>query len=152
MKRGQFAGLFLASALWATTAFAAGYADMVVQQLQADGYSNIVVESTWLGRIRITAVSADGAREIILNPSTGEILRDLWLAGNGAAGGVPIMRSVVTTPGTTTGTTTTGTTTGGTTGTGTVDDVDEDEDEPEAEEPEKEDEPENDSEDDSDED
>ena len=79
MKRGQFVGLLLAGAMWATTSFAAGYADMIVQQLQADGYSNIVVESTWLGRIRIRAMSSAGTREIIVNPSTGEILRDLWI-------------------------------------------------------------------------
>lgn len=65
-------------------ALAAGFADQIVAQLRKQGFGNIVVERTWLGRTRILAERSDARREIILNPSTGEILRDLWLSKSGA--------------------------------------------------------------------
>jgi hypothetical protein len=46
-------------------------------QLRAEGYGNIEVERTLLGRIRITAESATRRREIVIDRGTGEILRDL---------------------------------------------------------------------------
>lgn len=64
-------------------ALAAGFADEIVAQLRKQGFGNIVVERTWLGRIRILAERSDARREIILNPGTGEILRDLWLSKSG---------------------------------------------------------------------
>lgn len=85
MKRRHFVGLILAASLAGSAAFAVGVADEIVRQLQADGYTDIVLEKTWLGRIRIRAISASGTREIIVNPSTGEILRDLWIVS--ATGG-----------------------------------------------------------------
>lgn len=42
---------------------------------------------TLLGRTRFVATSDQYRREIILNPRTGEILRDLWLLLDGEAGG-----------------------------------------------------------------
>lgn len=89
--------------LIAGAAFAAGYADAVVAQLTRQGFFNIAVDTTWLGRVRIVADRGDGKREIILNPRTGEILRDSWQA-SGAAGATPIIDDVSggsTTPGST---------------------------------------------------
>jgi hypothetical protein len=63
-------------------AWAQGFADSVVGQLRAQGFDRIEVERTMLGRVRIQADHADGSREIILNPRTGEILRDLWIGGS----------------------------------------------------------------------
>ena len=55
----------------------------IADQLSAQGYQNISVTRTWLGRVRIEA-SADGVqREIVVNPRTGEILRDISLSENG---------------------------------------------------------------------
>ena len=34
-----------------------------------------------LGRVKISAILNGGRREIILNPRTGEVLRDIWFAG-----------------------------------------------------------------------
>lgn len=65
---------------------AADFADAVVAQLQQQGYGRIETEVTWLGRVRIVAERDNASREIILNPRTGEILRDLWLLTNGQAG------------------------------------------------------------------
>ena len=82
MDRRHLVGLIIAASLTGTLASASTFADEIVRQLQGDGYSEIVIETTWLGRVRITAVIDGGAREIILNPSTGEILRDLWIASS----------------------------------------------------------------------
>ena len=50
--------------------------DQITGQLRAQGFSKIEVSDTWLGRARIEAKSRDWEREIIVNPRTGEILRD----------------------------------------------------------------------------
>ncbi len=71
--------LVLAAALLVFTgpmAMAASFEDSVVDQLRAQGYSEISVSRTLLGRAQIIATSAGEWREIILNPRTGEILRD----------------------------------------------------------------------------
>ncbi len=56
----------------------AGYEDDVVRQLRTQGFRDIEVSRTLLGRSRIEAQNDNGSREIILNPRTGEILRDLF--------------------------------------------------------------------------
>ena len=71
--------------LSAPMAFAQSYADQIVQQLSAQGFSDITVEITLLGRIRIKGHNGQGLREIIMNPHTGEILRDMWIDANGNA-------------------------------------------------------------------
>jgi len=60
----------------ATPAFANPHADKVIGRLQSEGYGVIEQERTWLGRIRISAEKGNEEREIILNRTTGEILRD----------------------------------------------------------------------------
>ncbi|MEI6799459.1 MAG: hypothetical protein WCO04_09630 [Pseudomonadota bacterium] len=67
----------------AMPAFSASFADAIVAQLTVQGFTNISVQTTWLGRVQILALRSDGQREIILNPRTGEILRDLWTAAQG---------------------------------------------------------------------
>ncbi len=49
----------------------------VVSQLRDQGYDEIEASRTWLGRLRFTAERGDMHREIVINPKTGEILRDL---------------------------------------------------------------------------
>ncbi len=49
----------------------------IVSQLQEQGYDAISVKRTWLGRLRVTAIRQEQRREIVVNPLTGEILRDL---------------------------------------------------------------------------
>ena len=68
---------------FAAPAVAATAADQIVTQLREQGFTDIDVEQTWLGRTRIVAERKDTSREIILNPGTGEILRDLWLQKGG---------------------------------------------------------------------
>ena len=89
MKRRVFlVGLAAASTLVvvAGPGMAASYAEDIIAQLTKLGFSNISVETTWLGRSKIVATRSDGIREIVLNPRTGEILRDVWSPVSG--GGV----------------------------------------------------------------
>lgn len=61
--------------------------DQIITQLQQQGFTDIQVSRTWLGRIRIVSLHDDLQRELVFNPQTGEILRDFWqtLDGDGRA-------------------------------------------------------------------
>ena len=85
MRRRPFLLSLCLALCFAGAAMAQSFADDVLQQLAGQGYANISVETTFLGRVRILAEGDGGHREIILNPRTGEILRDLWIAAGGAA-------------------------------------------------------------------
>lgn len=58
--------------------------EAVVNQLRQQGYRDVQVNRTLLGRARITGTRRGGLREIVLDPRTGEILRDLETFANGA--------------------------------------------------------------------
>ncbi|OJY31696.1 MAG: hypothetical protein BGP11_08880 [Rhodobacterales bacterium 65-51] len=58
----------------------------IVSQLEEQGYGRIVVSRTFLGRVRVTAERGDRKREIVVNPITGEILRDLLRTDHRYAG------------------------------------------------------------------
>ena len=63
--------------------------DFVVRELREDGYSEIRITRTWLGRLRFVARNGDRRREIVVNPATGVILRDYirWVRNSGSQGG-----------------------------------------------------------------
>lgn len=63
----------------------ADYVDSVVAQLEGQGYWDIEVTRTLLGRTRILATNDRGVRELVLNPRTGELLRDAWTTEEGEA-------------------------------------------------------------------
>ena len=90
MNRRKFLVVFGMGAIAASAAAAAPYEDVVIGQLKSQGYDSITVERTLLGRVKITGQINTGRREIILNPRTGEILRDLWLAKFGGSDGPKI--------------------------------------------------------------
>ena len=71
-------GLIGLIAMPAQPAFAQTAQEKVVRQLRAQGFEDIEISRTLLGRVRIIAIEDDTLREIILNPSTGVILRDYW--------------------------------------------------------------------------
>ncbi len=52
--------------------------EQIIEQLAQQGFSEIEVARTFLGRIRIQAYSDTLVRELVFNPVTGEILRDYW--------------------------------------------------------------------------
>ncbi|MES2436057.1 MAG: hypothetical protein V4586_19765 [Pseudomonadota bacterium] len=73
----------LGAVVTASAAVAESFQHSVVAQLRGQGYREINVERTMLGRVRIVGAKGGGTREIILNPRTGEILRDIVLAEDG---------------------------------------------------------------------
>ncbi|GAB1479604.1 hypothetical protein MASR2M74_21690 [Paracoccaceae bacterium] len=72
-----------AAALLPGAALAADFSDRIMRRLRKQGYTDISISRTLLGRVRIVAWRGGASREIILNPSTGEILRDVWTASDG---------------------------------------------------------------------
>jgi hypothetical protein len=50
--------------------------DQISTQLHDQGYSEVTTSRTLLGRLRVQAVSDEFERELIINPKTGQILRD----------------------------------------------------------------------------
>ena len=87
--KNAFAAIFALGLVWqATPLYAQNYEQAILAQLRQDGYEQITVTTTLLGRIRIVADGAQGQREIVLNPRTGEVLRDvLFLASLADDGG-----------------------------------------------------------------
>ncbi|MEM9196965.1 MAG: hypothetical protein AAGD12_03840 [Pseudomonadota bacterium] len=53
--------------------------------LEEQGYEIVEVERTWLGRVQIEATRDGNRRELIINPRTGEVLRDLVQPGDGTS-------------------------------------------------------------------
>ena len=76
MKRRQLLAGLVAGILLPRSVLAQTAEDQVVNQLRRQGYREITLQRTLLGRTRIVATGSAGRREIILNPSTGAILRD----------------------------------------------------------------------------
>jgi len=74
------AGLFLASSSLAQ----ADEVGDIVHWLRQLGFGDITTSRSLLGRVQIRATGDIGTRELVVNPRTGEILRDVWLdnAGN----------------------------------------------------------------------
>lgn len=60
------------------TAAAQSVEEQIITQLRAQGFAVVERDATWLGRVRLVAVSDDLERELVFNPQTGEILRDYW--------------------------------------------------------------------------
>jgi hypothetical protein len=65
--------------------------DSIIAQLQAQGFTQIEVSRTLLGRVRVKATSATLERELVFNPNTGEILRDYWENRSDNANSAPVV-------------------------------------------------------------
>lgn len=88
MRRRVFLAALVGGMAAAGMAEARDRSDDIVRELKRKGYRITEVGRTFLGRVRILATRDGGRREIIVNPVTGEILRDLWIArGQGDADG-----------------------------------------------------------------
>lgn len=70
---------FLLCIFLAAPALAGPVEDSIVRQLRDQGFGQIEIERTFLGRVRIVARSEKLEREIVVDPRTGEILRDYWV-------------------------------------------------------------------------
>ena len=77
INRRKFISILVAATLTAAPAVA-DVKDLVISQLKAQGFRKIRIGRTLLGRTRIVAINSRMRREIIINPRTGEILRDYW--------------------------------------------------------------------------
>ncbi len=81
MKRRDFIRLVTGAigglALGSRSAAAEGVGDQIASQLRRMGYVDISVQRTLLGRLRVFGIRGTRRREIIVNASSGEILRDL---------------------------------------------------------------------------
>ncbi|MCB2115412.1 MAG: hypothetical protein KDE00_03735 [Rhodobacteraceae bacterium] len=92
MNRRRF---LLSAASLATLVASAGAAhasieDKVAARLRREGYRIVQRKRTWLGRVRFIAVRSREERELVLDPSSGEILRDysttISIASDGPSG------------------------------------------------------------------
>jgi hypothetical protein len=70
--------LVIAAGLLGAPAHAATTESGIVAELREQGFGQIEIRRTLLGRTRIIAISPAYEREIVLNPATGVILRDFW--------------------------------------------------------------------------
>lgn len=82
-RRDVLAGLAVACLGAAGAVYADDFVAALVRDLQQQGYVDVTTERTLLGRVRIVATRDDARREIIMNPRTGEILRDILILPDG---------------------------------------------------------------------
>ena len=68
--------LILCLSLAPVAAVAQTIEEQLTDQLIAQGYDDITFSRTLLRRLRVVAISETDERELILNPTTGQILRD----------------------------------------------------------------------------
>ena len=94
MKRRAFLAGLVSGLTLAGPALAGDVIEGIVRQLKKQGFRSVVQERTLLGRVRILAKRKDGSREIIVNPRTGEILRDLWTPLTDASVDAPVLKEV----------------------------------------------------------
>lgn len=70
------------------------YAGQVARQLADQGYRQIEVRRSLLGKMIVTGTRPDQQREIVIDPRNGELLRDLVRRGAGApANAGPVLSS-----------------------------------------------------------
>lgn len=94
LNNPKLLALVFAGILAAHPAFSDNYADEIALQMARQGFADVAVDGTWLGRVRVTGTRNGTVREIIVNPNTGEILRDLWLNDEGQVIAADIALSV----------------------------------------------------------
>jgi len=86
MDRRKFLVLVTAFSLSGTLPARADEEDDIVGRLVEAGFGQIEVTRTLLGRVRILATKGNLRRELVINPRTGEILRDVTLVAEDANG------------------------------------------------------------------
>jgi hypothetical protein len=74
--------VFLRRLVLVTAGLAAGKAtadsvDDIIEEIRSQGFSIVRVQRTWLGRVQIVGQNASFRREVVIDPTTGEIRRDL---------------------------------------------------------------------------
>lgn len=77
MHRRKFLVLVTAFSLSGIMPAWADQEDDIIERLVEAGFGQIEVSRTLLGRVRIVATKGNMWRELVINPRTGEILRDV---------------------------------------------------------------------------
>ena len=85
MLRKTLIGFIIVTGLAAGPALSDDRTEDIVRQLHAQGYKSVDISRTFLGRTRIVATKGLAQREIVVNPRTGQILRDLAKYGDNPA-------------------------------------------------------------------
>ena len=83
MDRRKFLVLVTAFSLSGTMPAWADKQDDIVERLIEAGFGDIEITRTLLGRVRITGTKGNMWRELVINPRTGEILRDVTTVAEG---------------------------------------------------------------------
>jgi len=83
MKRRHFLAIVTLTFAAAGPVLAQNMQKDFVNQLHAQGFKNLSITHTWLGRTRITGSNGQYQRELVFNSRSGEILRDYWQATSG---------------------------------------------------------------------
>ncbi len=76
MQRRRFISLLTAALMAAGPVSGQSLRESVIAQLAGQGFARITVSRTLLGRMRFVAENDLYRREIVINPGTGEVLRD----------------------------------------------------------------------------
>jgi hypothetical protein len=77
-RRGMVLRMLMIGLLAGAPASAQGdIGDQIAAELRAEGYTDVTVERTLLGRVRIVGRMPGRRREVVVDRGTGEILRDL---------------------------------------------------------------------------
>lgn len=84
MDRRKFLVLVTAFSLSGAMPAWADEQDDIVERLVEAGFGQIEITRTLLGRVRILATKGNMRRELVINPRTGEILRDVTLVAEDA--------------------------------------------------------------------
>lgn len=91
MQRRTFCLMLMsttASATFGSPVQANSLSERVERSLKRDGWRDIDITRTLLGRTRVTARKGDARREIILNTRSGEVLRDVLVRDQGGVSSV----------------------------------------------------------------
>ncbi|RED14121.1 hypothetical protein [Pontivivens insulae] len=75
--------------MFSTPLMAEDLADQAALQLEQQGYTVIESHRTLLGRLRIVAESEQGTRELVIDRTSGAILRDYFEPNEAIANGTP---------------------------------------------------------------
>ena len=88
LRAACLAGAFVLAAF---PALAMTGVESLAQQLSEQGFTEVRMSKTFLGRVRIRAKGPGIEREIIYNPVTGEILRDFWSTNSSSGEGLTLL-------------------------------------------------------------
>lgn len=86
-RRALACSVLAMAVLAAAPVLAETVVERIERELVQQGFTTIKSHRTWLGRVLIDATNATEKREIVVNPTSGEILRDFTrtLGGQGSA-------------------------------------------------------------------